>query len=51
MLDTFSDRIQFFIITHNKHTMTRAAKLLGITMENGVSQLVPVKLKGTALEK
>ncbi|MBN1426157.1 chromosome segregation protein SMC [Candidatus Fermentibacteria bacterium] len=45
MLDALSANTQFIIVTHNKHTMARAVRLVGVTMEGGVSRLVPVELK------
>ena len=43
MLRSFSDRIQFIIVTHNKRTMEAADFLYGVTMqEAGVSTLVSV---------
>jgi len=46
MLQEFSQKSQFLIITHNKKTITRAKSLIGITMEeSGVSKLITLKLK------
>ncbi|MCU0611444.1 MAG: chromosome segregation protein SMC [Candidatus Eisenbacteria bacterium] len=45
MLERLSSTTQFIVVTHNKHTMSRAARLLGVTMESGVSRLVPVELR------
>ncbi len=45
LVDEFTDRSQFIIITHNKQTMTRANALFGVTQqERGVSQMVSVLL-------
>jgi chromosome segregation protein len=45
MLQNFSLKTQFLVITHNKRTMTQAQQLLGVTMEEeGISKVVPVKL-------
>ena len=47
MLREFSEQSQFIVITHNKKTVAGANTLLGVTMqENGVSQIVTVKLEG-----
>jgi chromosome segregation protein len=44
MLERFSDKTQFIVITHNKRTMEAAGSLYGVTMEElGVSKLVSVK--------
>ncbi len=44
MLDSFSAKTQFIIITHNKITMEAAHNLYGITMaQPGISKLVGVK--------
>jgi chromosome segregation protein len=44
MLQRFSDRTQFVVITHNKKTMEAARVLYGVTMQElGVSRLVSVR--------
>ena len=44
MLERFSAKTQFIVITHNKRTMESAASLYGVTMEElGVSKLVSVR--------
>ena len=46
VLDDFSQSSQFIIITHNKHTVTGAESLLGVTqMEAGVSATVSYRLE------
>ncbi|MFN3822209.1 MAG: chromosome segregation protein SMC, partial [bacterium] len=45
LLQQFSDRTQFLIVTHNKKTMEAADCLYGVSLsEDGSSQLVSVKL-------
>ncbi len=44
LIQRFSDRTQFILVTHNQQTMEHADRLYGITMqEHGVSKLVSVK--------
>jgi chromosome segregation protein len=46
MLQRFSDRTQFVVVTHNKRTMEAADWLYGVTMEEpGVSSIVGVHLE------
>ncbi len=45
LLQEFTDRVQFIVITHNPTTIERAPVWLGVTMqEPGVSTLVPARL-------
>jgi chromosome segregation protein len=45
MLRSFTDRIQFIVITHNKRTMEAANHLYGVTMqEPGVSRMISVHI-------
>ena len=47
MLQRFSDKTQFVVITHNKKTMESARCLYGVTMQElGVSKLVSVRFNG-----
>jgi len=47
MLDRFSAKTQFIVITHNKKSMEAAGHLYGVTMEElGVSKLVSVRFAG-----
>ena len=47
MLQRFSEKTQFVVITHNKRTMESARCLYGVTMEElGVSKLVSVRFDG-----
>jgi chromosome segregation protein len=49
MLERFSSRTQFIVITHNKRTMESAKSLYGVTMEElGVSKLVSVRFETPA---
>jgi chromosome segregation protein len=44
LLDRFVGQSQFFVITHNKATMSRADMIYGVTMEEqGVTKLLSVK--------
>jgi chromosome segregation protein len=45
VLEDFSKKSQFIIITHNKHTVMGSSTLLGVTMqERGVSKAVSYRL-------
>jgi len=47
MLEMFTNRSQFIIITHNKHTMEIADTIYGVTMEEeGVSSIISMRLNG-----
>lgn len=49
LVEEMSERVQFIIITHNKHTMELANQLTGVTMrEAGVSRLVSVDIDEAA---
>lgn len=43
-LHDFTDKTQFIVITHNMTTMERCPTLLGVTMQDGVSMLLPARL-------
>ena len=46
LLDEFTDKSQFIIITHNKQTMAHADALFGVTQQElGVSQMVSVRFE------
>jgi chromosome segregation protein len=48
MLERFSSRTQFIVITHNKRTMESAASLYGVTMEElGISKVVSVRFESS----
>ncbi len=50
LLQSFSDKTQFIVITHNKRTMEVADCLYGVTMqEPGISKIVSVRLEGGEL--
>jgi chromosome segregation protein len=45
MLHELSDTIQFIVVTHNRHTMSMADYIYGITMEEaGVSKVISMQL-------
>ncbi len=46
-LSEFTDKTQFVVITHNQATMEYAPTLLGVTMQDGVSMLLPARLPDT----
>jgi chromosome segregation protein len=46
LLREFGSKSQFIVITHNKRTVTGAATLLGVTMEEkGVTKTIAVRLQ------
>ena len=52
LVDRFVDQSQFFVITHNKRTMSRADMLYGVTMEErGVTKLISVNFHDKEGEK
>ncbi|RPJ44388.1 MAG: chromosome segregation protein SMC, partial [Candidatus Latescibacterota bacterium] len=52
MLERFTDRTQFVVITHNRQTMEAADYLYGVTMEEaGVSRMVSVRLGGRSTSR
>jgi chromosome segregation protein len=45
MVKEMSQKVQFIFISHNKHTITMANHLIGVTMsEPGVSRIVTVDI-------
>ena len=44
VLKEFTGTTQFIVITHNMTTMEHAPTLLGVTMQDGVSMILPVRL-------
>lgn len=49
LLETFTDKSQFLMITHNKRSMLRADVMYGITMEEfGVSKFISLKFEKPA---
>lgn len=52
MLNRFTPRTQFLVITHNKITMANSGAIFGITQEEaGVSKLISVNLNEDGLQK
>lgn len=50
LLREFGNTSQFIVITHNKKTVTGAATLLGVTMEeSGITKVISIKLKNEEL--
>jgi len=50
LIEKETERSQFIIITHNKVVMECADILHGVTMVDGISTIVPVRLEEFALE-
>lgn len=44
LLQSLSSQTQFIVITHNRETMRQANVLYGVTMDDGVSKLLSVRL-------
>lgn len=45
MLADFQGKSQFFIITHNRHTIAASGTIFGVTMEErGVSKVISMRL-------
>jgi chromosome segregation protein len=44
LLQTLSSKTQFIVITHNRETMRQADVLYGVTMDDGASKLLSVRL-------
>ncbi len=52
ILENFSKKIQFVVITHNRITMEKAKVLYGVTMgDDGISRLLSVKLEDLSDEQ
>ena len=49
-LHDFTDRTQFIVITHNPSTIERAPVWLGVTMQDGVSMLLPTRVSNVGRE-
>ena len=46
ILDELNEKTQFFVITHNRYTMEKAATLYGVSMtDDGASQLLSVNIE------
>ncbi|MFA7193352.1 MAG: AAA family ATPase [Candidatus Paceibacterota bacterium] len=43
MIERLSDRSQLILITHNRETMSRASVIYGVTMMQGISELLSIK--------
>jgi len=52
MIKSYSDKLQFIVITHNKRTMEIAKVIYGITMEEfGVSKVLSMQMVNNLIEK
>ncbi len=45
MIERLSDRSQLILITHNRETMSRASVIYGVTMMQGISELLSIKFE------
>jgi chromosome segregation protein len=45
MIESLSAHSQLIVITHNRETMSRAGVLYGVTMQQGISQLLSIKFE------
>jgi chromosome segregation protein len=43
MVENLAGKSQLILITHNRETMSRASTIYGVTMMQGVSELLSIK--------